>query len=64
MTPSLNTIRLWTERRSRWRVPVFRPVEIHWRISGRSMVRRLPVRLMAGPRPRAQPLSQETSQKR
>ena len=65
ITPSLKTIRFCTDRRSMWSVPVFRPVDIHCRISGRSIVRRLPVRLMGREsRGGAQPRSHETSQKR
>ena len=46
MVPSLKMMRLSMERRSRWSVPVFLPVAIHWRMSGRDIVRRLPARLM------------------
>src|SRR5258708_10585565 len=39
---------LVTERRSTWRVPVLRAEAIHCRTSGRSIVRRLPARLIGG----------------
>src|SRR6266536_6578280 len=41
-------IRFCTELRSRWSVPVLRAEAIHCRTSGRSIVRRFPVRLIVG----------------
>src|SRR5687768_8204154 len=55
MMPLRKMIRFCTERRSRCRVPVLWPLEIHWRISDSSMVRRLPLSDMPAPvlRPRS-----------
>src|SRR5262245_47475171 len=48
MRPSLKVIRVSTEPRRTCNVPVFWPEASHCRMSGSGMVRRLPVRLMAG----------------